>query len=443
MKKIKYIFIGGGVANLAAANKLMSVKEESFLILEKGNTLKKRNCPGVKSHSCEFCKNGCFVTEGIGGSDALFGNKLCYFPASNSITDFFSKDQFDNSMRFLDELLNPYFDSNLNSENYSQENSVKKYNATILNNNEFMDLINRLLDVLIFNNKIYSNTEVVEISKKNNYFILKTSDSRVYYCDNVIIGTGRSSVRFLIEQYNKLGIKYMNNNVDIGIRMETHYDNFSSNFTYQNDPKIKFHYQEKGIGRTFCAINRGQIVPVQFGNSFYADGIFSNNISENSNIALMVRTDERLNVDMVEDWCRGINSILHNQLTLAEFNLNEIGDTSSLIKSILSRIHIWPTAKYKELFSVFLYDIFSANYNLLKKNTKAPMLKVYGPAIDNYLPIPDLELGLATKVKNLFIIGDAVGVSRGFVQSLFSGVAWAEKMIQDKYKESALWENLV
>ena len=57
--EISTIIIGAGTAALAAGNRLLDLNYQDFIIFEKGNSLKKRSCPGVKEYTCKFCDNGC------------------------------------------------------------------------------------------------------------------------------------------------------------------------------------------------------------------------------------------------------------------------------------------------------------------------------------------------------------------------------------------------
>ena len=91
MKKHKIIFIGAGVSNLIAANRLLDYSINDFIILEKGKLLNNRKCIAEKKMTCAFCNNGCQTIEGVGGANAIHGNKLCYFPASNHVAKFLNK----------------------------------------------------------------------------------------------------------------------------------------------------------------------------------------------------------------------------------------------------------------------------------------------------------------------------------------------------------------
>src|SRR5258708_5355239 len=83
--KFPYIIVGAGFAGLSAARHLLDSGLSDFLVVEEGDTVKRRICPGSNAATCVDCRHGCDVTAGIGGANALHGNKLCYFPASSGI----------------------------------------------------------------------------------------------------------------------------------------------------------------------------------------------------------------------------------------------------------------------------------------------------------------------------------------------------------------------
>ena len=83
----KYLFIGSGPATLTAVLSLPPGDQRRTVVLEAGNEIR-AVCPELKSKSCSSCDGElCHVVNGIGGSSAMFGNKLCHFPASASVLD--------------------------------------------------------------------------------------------------------------------------------------------------------------------------------------------------------------------------------------------------------------------------------------------------------------------------------------------------------------------
>src|SRR3712207_5538283 len=83
-----YAFIGAGPASMVAASSIASGSAARVIVLEAGRPMRHRGCPGRKASNCTSCFGGlCHVTQGIGGSSAIFGNKLCHFPASEGVRE--------------------------------------------------------------------------------------------------------------------------------------------------------------------------------------------------------------------------------------------------------------------------------------------------------------------------------------------------------------------
>lgn len=68
------IIVGGGPSGIFSAIELTKNNDLDVLLLEKGNDLKERDCPG-KGKKCLKCKL-CAITSGWGGAGAFSDGKL-------------------------------------------------------------------------------------------------------------------------------------------------------------------------------------------------------------------------------------------------------------------------------------------------------------------------------------------------------------------------------
>jgi uncharacterized FAD-dependent dehydrogenase len=426
MKIYDVIFIGAGTSTMTAANILINKGFNNFLILDKGQPLKKRSCPGEELFTCKFCKNGCYTLEGLGGANALHGNKLCYFPASNEIKK--KLDYSSETYPALNRLLSPYVDT-ANNNDISSFEDAKVYNSDVLDQTHFYELINALAGPVY--DKILFNKHITDIYKNGEVFILEAHNYQKFYCTSVIVGSGRSSYKEIKKIFNKLKIRFSNQPQDIGIRIETHKKYFSEKYYYQVDPKFKFDFEGLGSGRTFCAHNQGKVVPVQYGNSFYSDGAFAKNFTNENNIALMTRANEYIEDDLLEKWCSEINNLANQQLVLGILNFKD-SSKEKMLKNLLDSLPPFPTAIHNQLIEQLLKKLIVEDNKLFNDEFyKEGYLKVYGPAIDLYWPKPVLNNNLeANDLKNFYVIGDATGLSRGFFQGMYSGAEWANKFME-------------
>jgi len=421
-----------------AASILLERGASNLLILEQGSALTRRGCPGLRCNSCTYCNgNLCHVSGGEGGSSARFGNKLCYFPASNGILNYFAKDIVDSSYEYLDEILGPYFDSRFNhpsaspdTENdhssHRSESTRKQYVSKILLRSEFQQLTERLVSRPRQAGLLRLNSSVTQILREGQSgFLVFTEDGERISARHLVLGSGRSSYAFLQQVLPSLNAEWHPACPDIGIRLEVPSAYFTEECTYQPDPKYKFVHPPNGSSRTFCGCHGGIIVPVKFGQSYYADGAFGDKLSASSNLAFMTRSDEPISNHLLERWCGGINAAAGDTLLLGHVSLS-LKSTQQLVQAIMALVPNWPTDAHRAMMSDLLRLTLGDKVNLLRRSEcSSASVKVYAPAIDLYWPRLRLSTGLETAVPGLFALGDITGVSRGFVQAMVSGAAWA------------------
>jgi uncharacterized FAD-dependent dehydrogenase len=443
MKKMKVVFIGAGVSNLTAANNLIDNSFDDFIIIEKGQILSKRVCTGADNYTCNFCDKGCSTAEGVGGANALNGNKLCYFPASSGIIDNTKTNGIELAFNYLRSLMSNYIDPTLNSKEHFFEHK-KNYNSDVLNKKDFSAMINLLTKKL--QNHIIANCPVLSIRNCGTKILIVTNNGDEYLADKLVLGSGRSSHIFLKDYLKNNGLPYSVQTQDIGIRIETFKNNFNENYYYQVDPKLKFTFNQFGSGRTFCAHNQGKVVPVRFGNSFFADGAFGESFGNKNNIALMVRGNNPLSSEQLETWCNAINILSSGQLIIGEVKIKN--DRKLMISEIMELICHYPTFEHKVLINELLKKILIGEYNILHSNIENEKLRIYGPAIDRYWVKPLLNNDFSVfGTNNIYVIGDAAGLSRGFIQAMYSGYIWADVFFKNSAnpqtnKKELIWSNL-
>lgn len=431
MVRNKIIFIGAGISNLVAANYLLDSSFDNFLILEKGEFLLERMCAGAAKNTCHHCLRGCSVIEGVGGSNALNGNKLCYFPSSCNILNQTENHIVENAFSYLKNITSNLIEPSFNQVKFIADER-KDYVSHVLDRNSFQEMIN------LFSNRISShiitNSDVISISSRESKMYIATSSGNHYVCEIVVIGTGRSSSHFLKEYFHKNSLLYKTQKQDIGIRIEARNNVFSNNYYYQADPKFKFSFDGLGSGRTFCAVNKGVVIPVKFGNSFYAEGSFGDSFGDKNNIAVMVRSDISLSIRQIEDWCQRINELSNNQLIIGDITISD--NRKLMIKEILELIKYYPTNSHKKLMQNLLGKIFIGEFSIFNFDAINERLRIYAPAIDRYWIQPILNRNFSIPgTNNVFIVGDAAGLSRGYIQAMYSGYIWAANFLKSSPKK--------
>lgn len=435
------IFIGAGVAALTAARELMDLGQDDVLILEQGKFTPKRSCPGESTSTCFQCKL-CDTTIGLGGANALHGNKVCFFPASEGVLDLIGREW----QSVIAERLKRYFPLHLSiglkTQHKIKHSALKGYPSDALSKKHFREFVKNLSGYLILSKKIVFQSKVTAIHRSKNGFQIDCKD-KTYFTKKLVWAAGRAGSLQSQNIFDFLGVEYASPCPDIGFRIETHRELFNELYYYQVDPKIKRDYDDLGSARTFCAHNQGHVVPVLIDKGFYADGAFLDNFGDSNNIAIMCRTKATYDTKKIDEWCHSINKKYKNHLLLSEFTLEASQIPTSIYRGLEQLSDLLPSKQHRGVFDRFVHELTKGELAIFKKQHAQPLpFRVYGPAVDYYWVQPKVDENLQTNIPGFYVIGDSIGLSRGYYQAMFSGAAFAFKQFQSFSDRKILCSNL-
>ncbi len=297
--------VGGGIGGLMAAYRLHTHNESlRIIILEKGAALEKRHCPIVdgKSDHCLMCKP-CGIMDGMAGAGAFSDGKYVISTEYGGwLCDILPQQVVMKYIEFADSIL---IDHGATTERYMPDENLKldclrydlhmqlaqlKHLGTDANFSTMQRLIASLSGV-----EIRTHTKVTDVKIEDHEIVYETRDgSGTLTADHIIMSPGRSGSTFLSDWCKKNGIRLLNNQVDIGVRVElpaTVWDHFSKKIY---EPKIWSRSKKYGdVTRMFCFNERGSVVTEN------TDGILTVNghsykdparKTQNSNFALLSTT---------------------------------------------------------------------------------------------------------------------------------------------------------
>ncbi|NLA71084.1 MAG: FAD-dependent oxidoreductase, partial [Clostridiaceae bacterium] len=319
MKKVDVAIIGAGLAGIFAAYELVSERPDlKILLLEQGDPIAKRECPILqgKVKSCINCKP-CAVMRGFGGAGAFSDGKFNFTTEFGGwLTDYLEASVV---LSLIDEVnaVNKKFGAS--NTVYSTEtpegeairrralsHDIHLLNARCMhlgteNNRKILE---RLYEWLNEHVELSCNTHVSQIIPMKagepvhhlngiipDSYELETSKGRVA-CDILIAAPGRSGAEWFSDMCTELHLPLINNQVDIGVRVELPALVFKDITDVMYEAKLK--YMTRGyndIVRTFCMNPYGYVVTEN------TDGIITVNghsfddpalRSENTNFALLV-----------------------------------------------------------------------------------------------------------------------------------------------------------
>lgn len=452
MKKTSYdvIVIGCGTSGIFAGYELSKlVPGADILMLEQGNDIYHRNCPIVskKVSACIHCKS-CDIMNGFGGAGAFSDGKYNFTARFGGwLNDYLNEDHLMELIEYVDDV-NMHFGAT--DKRFSTETARAKeisrtalgYDLHLLSasvkhlgteNNK--QILAALFDYLKNKVELVCNAPVESIKKSGAGYLVEMKDGQTLTCKYLVAAPGRSGAEWFSEQCRGLGLKLINNQVDIGVRIELPARVFEhiTDVVYE----AKFLYRTKQYGdvvRTFCMNPYGYVV------SENVDGIITVNghsytdsklRSENTNFALLV--SNRFTKPFNEPYQYGkriasLSNMLGGGVLVQRFGdlikgkrTNEHRLSQSFTRPTLNAtpgdLSLVLTKRHLDNIIEMIHVLDhiapgTANYDTL----------LYGVEVKFYSSRLELTPELETPLQNFFAAGDGAGITRGLSQAAASGV---------------------
>lgn len=125
MKNYDVIIVGAGCAGIFAAYEIVKNSNLKVLMVEKGNSIKKRICPKRKTGICVNC-NPCNITTGFSGAGAFSDGKLTLSPdVGGTLPSYLG---YDKTKELIDYVDSVYLSFGADNKIYGNENmdEIKK-----------------------------------------------------------------------------------------------------------------------------------------------------------------------------------------------------------------------------------------------------------------------------------------------------------------------------
>jgi len=454
-RKYDVIIVGAGPAGIFAALELTANSEAKVLIVEQGAPLAKRKCITQGEYGrCLRC-NPCAITSGWGGAGAFSDGKLTLTPSfGGMLNEFIDQDLVEKLIDEVDRVYLSYgasekvFGTDLEAvkdmERRAAAAGLNLIPAKIrhLGTENCFRVLEKMHNVLNGRVDIMTQTTVAEILVRDGLLSgVKLEGGDHLEADYVICGPGRVGAEWMHRESIRLGLKGMNNPVDIGVRIEVPaviMENITSQiyeskliyFTSQFDDRI----------RTFCMNPYGVVVTENSDGLVTVNGhSFAETRTNNTNFALLVSKSFTEPFNEPIRYGRYIAS-LANMLGDGVI-VQRLGDLLMGRRSTEERIRrglVRPTLKEAtpgDLSLVLPYRYLLAIVEMLEALDKmAPGIHsrhtlLYGVEVKFYSYRLSLTAKLETEIKNLFAVGDGAGITRGLIQASATGVLAAREIL--------------
>ena len=463
-KKFDVAIIGGGVAGLFAAYELATYGygKLKVAIIEMGSGNPFRSCPMLnlkrlaRDRECAMCKP-CHVMSGIGGAITFSSGTMNLRPDVGGDLDKLigSWEEAEKLIQYVDSVLVKFgAPNNLYTIDPEQVSELERLAAKagakfvptpqrLIGSENMPKVIANMVNYLKSRGvEIYDYTEAVDIIPEGDSIRVKTTKLDVI-AKYVIIAPGRVGAEWFSQIAKKRGIEVEPGPLDIGVRVEVPAYVTEPITKIVRDPKIIMYtksYDDKV--RTFCTNPNGLVVEERYpdGSVGVNGESFATIKTKNTNFALLVTV--RL-TDPFEDTIAYGKSIarLATKLGGGKPIIQRFGDLEAGRRSTWGRIErsvVEPTLKTVtpgDIAMAYPYRVVVNIIEALKRldiimpGIASPQTLLYAPEIKFYSVRAKVSRELETTLKNVFVAGDGVGLSRGMNVAAATGVIAARSIL--------------
>lgn len=466
LKHYDVVIVGAGPSGIFTAYELTKISpEKKVLIIEKGKSVHKRNCPISVLNRCVKCKPYCDITTGFAGAGAFSDAKLSLYDSEVEevlvggdlpavIGNQNTKDLIDYCDKIYLEFGGEQNIAGVENKDQIREikNNAKEHNINLvdipirhLGTEKSRELYGKLEDYLIASGvEILFQSPVRDLIIEDGVAKGVTTDKGTYYGEKIVIAVGRNGADVLSDLCNKHNIEKSVGVVDIGVRFE-----MKSEGDIQRINELM--YEGKFIGqvapfkdkvRTFCQNPDGFVAAEVYDNglSLVNGHAYKEKKSINTNFAILCshKFTEPFNkpIEYAHKVAELTNLLSDGEVVVQRFGdilngkrtwQNEIDNNSveATLKTALAG-DITLGIPYRTMTNIINFII---EMDKVVKGFANPDNLLYGPEIKFYSNAVKLDINLETNIKNLHAIGDGAGLTRGLMMASCSGVYLARKIV--------------
>jgi uncharacterized FAD-dependent dehydrogenase len=453
--KYDVIIVGAGPAGIFSALELTEKNNLNVLILDRGLDIDDRKCPSSRGFECVHCEP-CSVLSGWGGAGAYSDGKLTHSTEVGGwLNQYLSSKDLMKLVKYVDGIYLKYGASEqIYGEDIEKVDEIERKASLAglklirqevrhMGTDKCLETLRRMRQELNDKVTFFPKTDVEGLIVEDHKIKgVKTSDGEKYYAKYVIIAPGRSGAEWLQTEAQFLGLKTINNPVDVGVRVEVLASVMEKLTKALYEPKlIYFSKLFDDQVRTFCVSPYGEVTTESYDGVLTVNGqSYAERKTENTNFALLVSTS--FTEPFKEPIAYGKYVARLSNLLSGGVMVQRLGDLVSGRRSTperLARSVVTPTLKNAtpgDLSFVLPYRYLSDIREMLQAldvivpGVHSRDTLLYGIEVKFYSSHLQLNNELETKIENMFTIGDGAGVTRGLIQASASGVMVAREILK-------------
>ncbi|WP_017755414.1 NAD(P)/FAD-dependent oxidoreductase [Calidifontibacillus oryziterrae] len=467
------IVVGAGPAGIFTCYELsLKMPNANVLLIDKGHNIYSRRCPILEKsiQKCppaagrkEYagCLPACSITNGFGGAGAYSDGKFNITSEFGGwMTDYLSPSVVVDLIKYVDEInlnhgatktiTDPLTPAVKEIERRGYAAGLKLLRAQVrhLGTEQNLQIMQNIYEYLQDKIEMRFKTEVEDIltekiDSKQVVSGIQLKNGESLTAKKVVIVPGRDGSAWLTKILKKRRLKMYNNQVDIGVRVETSdivMEEINNNL-YEG--KFIFNTSVGTTVRTFCSNPSGHVVVENHSGIMLANGHAYNDPklgSNNTNFALLVSHKFSEPFNEPNEYAHEV-SRLANQLSSGGIIVQKYGDILKGRRSTEKRIKesfIEPTMKEAvpgDLGLVLPYNTMKSLIEMTEAlNHVTPGLAsehtlFYGVEAKFYSARPNLNDKFESEIAGLYLGGDGAGITRGLAQASACGIWIARDIV--------------
>jgi len=463
-RKVDVLIIGAGPGGIFCAYELARKEPNlKIMIIEKGRSIEKRQCPKRTTGKCMGCKP-CSITTGFAGAGAFSDGKLSLSPdVGGTLPDILGYDEATKLIKESDDIYLKFgADTNvygIDKAEQIREIRRKAINANLklvecpirhLGTEEGYKIYSKLQEHLKESGvELIFNTMVEKIIVEDGTAVGAIIDNGdVIKADEIVSAVGREGADWFRAQCEEIGIETKPGTVDVGVRVEVRDEIMQSLNENLYEAKLIYHtptFDDKV--RTFCTNPSGEVA-----TEYYEGGLAVVNghaykskeyKTNNTNFALLVSKNFTKPFKTPIEYGKKIAE-LANMLCDGKILVQTYGDFKRGRRTTderLARNNLIPTLKDAvpgDLSLVFPHRIMVDLDEMIQALDKvtpgiaSEETLLYGVEVKFYSNKVIVNKDFETSIAHLRAIGDGAGITRGLQQASANGLKVARSILEKR-----------
>ncbi|MFV0424041.1 MAG: NAD(P)/FAD-dependent oxidoreductase [Bacilli bacterium] len=461
------IIVGAGPAGIFTAYELaLKSPNLNVLLLDKGLNIYDRKCPILekKISKCPVNKDGvsgcspaCSITSGFGGAGAYSDGKFNITSEFGGwMTDYMPNHEVEEVIKYVDsinlehgattEKTDPTTEKVKQIEKDGMAHGLKLLRSEVrhLGTEQNLMILKSIYEHLLDKIEMVYKTACEDIIIEDNNIKGIVVNGEKIYAKHVVIGPGRDGSKWLTSMCKSHNIDMTNNQVDVGVRVETNDIIMDEINEHLYEGKFIFRTSVGTTVRTFCSNPSGHVVVENHSGIMLANGHAYKDEklgSRNTNFALLVSHQFEEPFNRPNEYASDISS-LANKLSNGSIIVQKYGDIKNGRRTTQKRLDegfVTPTLKEAvpgDLGLVLPYNTMKSLVEMIEAldhitpGIATEHTLFYGVEAKFYSARPAVDNKFESKVNNLYMIGDGAGITRGLAQAGANGVVVARAIVE-------------